>query len=151
MYFSPGNSFSFMLIAQNDVGDLNDIGIHWDHSSALTDPDQWNPMGVRHPTLYIKEVQIKHLGRDSRQWVIKDNIITFLLNRKWWEKHFTQLIYFQKFYFLTKKEIFRSSDCLFLPSHWKLDTKNHNNAVHGQLKLQHYYIAILFFILINNV
>lgn len=60
MYFEPGKTYHFMTHAPHDIGDVSDVVIHWHHSSTFINPFQWNPFGLRHPTLYISKVQVAH-------------------------------------------------------------------------------------------
>ena len=59
-YFVSGNTYSFMAHAAHDIGDVSDVVLHWHHESSLVNPFQWNPLGLRHPTLSITKVQIDH-------------------------------------------------------------------------------------------
>jgi hypothetical protein len=49
-----------MTHAPHDIGDVSDIVLHWHHKSTFVNPFQWNPFGLRHPTLYISKVQVEH-------------------------------------------------------------------------------------------
>ena len=60
MYFEPGKSYGFMTHAPHDIGDVSDVVLHWHHKSTFVNPFQWNPFGLRHPTLYISKVQVEH-------------------------------------------------------------------------------------------
>ena len=49
-----------MTHAAHDIGDVLDVVIRWHHSSTVINLFQWNPFGLRHPTLYISKVQVGH-------------------------------------------------------------------------------------------
>ncbi|XP_063430812.1 pancreatic triacylglycerol lipase-like [Mytilus trossulus] len=64
-YFAAGESYTFMTTAPHDVGDVDDVVVHWHHESSLLNPFQWNPFGLRSPTLLISKVHIAHASKQS--------------------------------------------------------------------------------------
>lgn len=62
-YFAAGESYTFMTTAPHDVGDVDDVVVHWHHESSLLNPFQWNPFGLRSPTLLISKVHIAHASK----------------------------------------------------------------------------------------
>ncbi|BFZ16540.1 hypothetical protein BsWGS_19579 [Bradybaena similaris] len=56
--FTPGNAYRFYVMVPTEVGNVHSVTFSWSHSSSLLDPLHWNILGLRHPTLYIAEIDI---------------------------------------------------------------------------------------------
>lgn len=71
-YIKQGNTYTYIVTSSADLGQVHDVTFHWEHNSHILDPGSWNPLGLRHPTLYLDRVKVT-----SRQ---KSSAVTFCAN-----------------------------------------------------------------------
>ena len=58
IYIQPGSTYTYMLTSPVELGQVRDVTFRWVHESTLLDVGSWNPLGLRHPTIYVDRVQV---------------------------------------------------------------------------------------------
>ena len=54
--FQPGDIHDFVIGLPSDIGHVTAVDITWHHNADILDPFKWNPLGLRHPSLRLSEV-----------------------------------------------------------------------------------------------
>ena len=58
IYIQPGQTYIYMLTSPTDIGQVHDVTFRWMHDSHMLDIGSWNLLGLRHPRLFIDNVQV---------------------------------------------------------------------------------------------
>lgn len=58
MTITPGHSYRFHGLLPKDFGTVQSVVVSWNHVDSILDPLHWNILGLRHPKLYVDEVEV---------------------------------------------------------------------------------------------
>lgn len=59
--FTSGATYTYSFGVPSNVGHITAVDFSWEHQFSITDPLKWNPLGLRHPTIKVDEIEFKHL------------------------------------------------------------------------------------------
>lgn len=56
--FSPGHTYKFYVLEPSDFGSIQSVTFTWKLVTSILDPLHWDILGLRHPKLYIDEIDV---------------------------------------------------------------------------------------------
>ncbi|XP_046330769.2 pancreatic triacylglycerol lipase-like [Haliotis rufescens] len=64
---TPGKSYTYVVTSPQEIGQLTKFTIRWEENAHWYKPLDWNPLNLRHPTLFISKVKVVE-GENTQQF-----------------------------------------------------------------------------------